>query len=413
MTQPDLGLQDVSISSIQEQLERLLSWPSFQNSRRYPKFLKYIVEKAISTSCDELKERVIGVAVFERPADYEPATDPVVRLVASETRKRLAQYYLRADHENELRIEIPPGSYLPVFYWPRPRDTKPSTSDGENRTASQTADRLVNAGAGAGFAAARRQSVSQGRQSNRARLLVVALLTLIITTVLAARLWWVRTGPERHLRAFWEPMLAANPSMLICIGDWPSTSTGQTGRRYVGPYDLMALARLAGMLSGTKHQFSIQMASDVTLTDLRVKPGILIGFSNNKWTPVILTDARYQLRIAPDTNRNFLLDTQSPVGQNPAIDVILAPTGAAMGREAGLISRIASPTTGQVELVIAGSGADGTVAASEFVTNPDYFRQFADHAPGGWEHRNVQIVVSTNVINGRSGPPHMVLFSVY
>jgi hypothetical protein len=84
----------------------------------------------------------------------------------------------------------------------------------------------------------------------------------------------------------------------------------------------------------------------------------------------------------------------------------------AMTQDVGLISRVVSPATGQVELVIAGVGRCGTIAASEFVTRSEYFRQFASQAPSGWENRNVQIVVSTNVINARSGPPHMVMFDV-
>jgi hypothetical protein len=115
---PELNVQRVSLAAIQEQLERLLSCPSFQNSKRYPKFLKYVVENGVSQSHEELKERVIGVEVFERPPDYEPAADPIVRLVAGETRKRLALYYLQPEHGEELRIEIPPGSYVPVFHWP-------------------------------------------------------------------------------------------------------------------------------------------------------------------------------------------------------------------------------------------------------------------------------------------------------
>ena len=34
---------------------------------------------------------------------------------------------------------------------------------------------------------------------------------------------------------------------------------------------------------------------------------------------------------------------------------------------------------------------------------------FAKVAPSGWEQRNLQIVLATNVIKGTSGPPRVVV----
>jgi hypothetical protein len=78
--------------AIREQVGRILSSALFRNSKRFPAFLRYTVEHAL-TSSDSLKERMIGHLVFGRDPGYDTAQDPLVRMTAGEVRKRLAQYY--------------------------------------------------------------------------------------------------------------------------------------------------------------------------------------------------------------------------------------------------------------------------------------------------------------------------------
>jgi hypothetical protein len=100
--------------------EQILSDSRFAASKRYPCLLRYIVEQTLAENEDNLKERTLGVEVFHRPPDYDTNLDPVVRLCAGEVRKRLAQYYQSRAHGDELRIELNPGSYVPVFSQPAP-----------------------------------------------------------------------------------------------------------------------------------------------------------------------------------------------------------------------------------------------------------------------------------------------------
>jgi hypothetical protein len=62
-------LTDVERIGVREQLDRILASPVLRNSKRYPSFLKYIVERTLEGQGDSLKERTIAVEVFGRPPD--------------------------------------------------------------------------------------------------------------------------------------------------------------------------------------------------------------------------------------------------------------------------------------------------------------------------------------------------------
>src|ERR1700678_782106 len=112
------GLSDEEKTAIQEQVGRLLADSHFSQSRRFPSFLRYVVDKTLAGQEDALKERTLGVEIFGRRADYDTASDPIVRVTAAEIRKRIAQYYQDPGHESELRVSLPLGSYVPQFHWP-------------------------------------------------------------------------------------------------------------------------------------------------------------------------------------------------------------------------------------------------------------------------------------------------------
>ena len=81
---------------------------------------------------------------------------------------------------------------------------------------------------------------------------------------------------------------------------------------------------------------------------------------------------------------------------------------AAMNTDFGLITRVFDSTTERPVVVVSGIAAYGTIAAGEFLTNEKYMQMVAAKAPKGWERRNVQVVFSTSVINGNSGPPEIL-----
>ena len=101
--------------AILRELEAVLASPHFCNSKRYPTLLQYIVENTLAGKLDLLKERTLGVEVFERPPTYDTNTDTVVRYTAGEVRKRLLLYYSEHTSSSGIRISLPAGSYVAEF----------------------------------------------------------------------------------------------------------------------------------------------------------------------------------------------------------------------------------------------------------------------------------------------------------
>jgi len=104
--------------SVRSALELVISSDAFAGSKQCQDLLRLMVEHALSGELDALCERRIGVEMFGRPADYDTSNDAVVRVRATEIRKRLVQYYGETTPPPVVRIELPPGSYVPEFHWP-------------------------------------------------------------------------------------------------------------------------------------------------------------------------------------------------------------------------------------------------------------------------------------------------------
>ena len=96
-------------------LDEVIKGAAFRGSHRSQEFLKHIVEQALHGTPSDLRERSIGVELFGRPAAYDAADDAIVRVTASDVRKRPLQHYGSAETESSVRISLPSGSYIPEF----------------------------------------------------------------------------------------------------------------------------------------------------------------------------------------------------------------------------------------------------------------------------------------------------------
>jgi hypothetical protein len=112
------GVSESQKRAIRAELDRLLESAAFRTSNRCKEFLKYVVEHTIDGSSNTLKERAIGIGLFQLPPDFDTGQHTIVRVTANEVRKRLAQHYFAENHSNHpVRIDLPPGSYSVEFKW--------------------------------------------------------------------------------------------------------------------------------------------------------------------------------------------------------------------------------------------------------------------------------------------------------
>jgi TolB-like protein/Tfp pilus assembly protein PilF len=110
----------VSIEAVQAELERILASTCFRKSTRVSRFLRFTVETRLRAQGDPIKEYLIGVEVFGRDGSYDPRLDPVVRVEAGRLRSKLAEYYRTQGQDDSLVIDLPKGSYVPIFSTRKP-----------------------------------------------------------------------------------------------------------------------------------------------------------------------------------------------------------------------------------------------------------------------------------------------------
>jgi hypothetical protein len=372
-------------TAVLEQLDRILATPLFQHSKRYPAFLRYVVEQTLRGAGDELKERTLGIVVFKRVPDYDTSADPVVRNTASEVRKRLEEYYAGPGHESEIRIGLPAGGYVPEFLSPA-RVSQTANEEPRSGVPVLRIRRWVALAAGASL---------------------LAGFGLFGAIKMVPR--------KSAVKLFWAPIVQTPDAVLVVAGtlvalrDKAQGGSDADSARVVDVIDPKVFlsvseqsAKLASFLQAQGKQLDFELAKNVSLAKLRQRPFILRGAFNNQWTQRAVAPFRFYLDLDRDLVRR-IIDRQNPGQRDWA-----APMASRLTEDYALIARAPEPDTGQMMLVFAGLGEKGTAAALEFVTNPRYLEHFAAQAPAGWDKRNIELVIKTNLVNDEWGEPRVV-----
>lgn len=102
--------------SVYDQLARITNSPPLVSSPSLCRFLRYVVEETLAGRASGIKEHVLGLEVFDRGEGYNPRLDPIVRVQARNLRSRIAKYYEGPGAMDPIRIELPKGTYIPVFH---------------------------------------------------------------------------------------------------------------------------------------------------------------------------------------------------------------------------------------------------------------------------------------------------------
>ena len=100
---------------IRRELSRIVNSSPFRDANRLTSFLSFIVGMTLAGNGAKLKAYTIAVEALGRGTDFDPQTDPIVRVEAVRLRQALARYYSGIGRDDPLVIEVPRGSYVPAF----------------------------------------------------------------------------------------------------------------------------------------------------------------------------------------------------------------------------------------------------------------------------------------------------------
>jgi hypothetical protein len=100
---------------IRSAVEHIVAGPGFRRSPQLVAFLHFLVEAVLCGRAEHIKSYTIGVEALKRGERFDPQRDPIVRVEAARLRKALANSFARGGAGPPVTIEIPLGSYVPVF----------------------------------------------------------------------------------------------------------------------------------------------------------------------------------------------------------------------------------------------------------------------------------------------------------
>ena len=378
----------IEAPKVREQLERLLAHPLFANSKRYPALLAYTVEQTLLGNAAELKERSIGVEVFGRSPTYDANSDPVVRITAGEVRKRLTQYYYDSSHRGELVVELPTGSYVPLFHAPE-RPVEPDIPVAPRIEVEDVPE-------------APRVPETPSRLWQMRWLIGAAVGVMLIAAAAAGLYAGLRyhppPPPPSNIDRFWEPVTSSNNPTTFCLGepaknldagsinsfDTPvSNSTPEPlyfRLHYSGHLalaDVITLTRTVAALASRHKEFRVVPASEASFAQLREGPFVLVGAFDNIWTLRVTQNLRFGFESKDGVA--LLVDRKSKTETTWATAWDLPYQK--LSKDYAIVARIHDRTTGQPVIIAAGISEEGTEAAGEILYNPLYLDSLLAKAP--------------------------------
>jgi len=169
--------------------------------------------------------------------------------------------------------------------------------------------------------------------------------------------------------------------------------------------DATALVNISGFLGRSGKPYHLQGTSSTTLTDLRQGPTILISAFDNPWTLRLTDPLRFHFVRRPGSSVCSIEDRENPSGTAWSID--FSTPYSKLAEDYGIVARFWDSTTGQLLVVAAGISTHGTISAGEFVTDNRFIQELLDQGPNGSIRKNIEAVIATQVIDGKSGPPRL------
>jgi hypothetical protein len=407
------------VSEIQAELKSLLDSREFRQSRGLSKLLRYICGKALVGDPEPITEYTIAMDVLGKPQGFKENKDASVRVEVHRLRKRLSEFYRNEGANHRVRIVIPTGHYTPEFVI---QDgglvaMEPEIEAPEVAGAVEIPDLAPPVEPVWEPVPLVIQPRTVSRRWIAAKIAAVVLLVLALALAVCAVL-----PSSDPLESLWRPVLASPGATLLCIGDMsagrePTPDQPSTAQMTVLDFhhlrsqgvlitDAATMTRFAGLLQSRGKAYRVASQSETTFEDLQNGPAVLIGLANNDWTERLVGKLRFWLQHTGPGGKLIIRDREHPDRIDWNMDYsqpLLEVT-----KDYALVMRVLDPKTEQTVISAAGISVFGTLAAGDFLTNDEEFRKIEAVAPRGWRKMNFELVLSTDVIRGKSGHANIV-----
>lgn len=402
------------LARLRQHLKDLLEGTAFRGSHRSGQFLSYIVERAITGNFEALKERVIGVELFGRSPSYDTGEDAIVRVTASDVRKRLLQHYGQYGLASGFRISLPLGSYIPEIAHDGPAPTAiaaspqpvpvphPNPNPGPATSASET-PAAQNA-----FAAPTVPPLESAHPSRTYRSLWLLLGTLIIVVNLGLwGLFWFRpaAGSLPVSEPPWSVVFnSAHPSHLITSDPGIVNVQELTGsqlsvsdyanRKYIpepnsltpdeirfsrillggdsssaASVDTPIAVGIATLARNNSGRLDVYAARSFRFADLKTDDNFIFLGSprSDPWVSLFNDQLDFQFSFDKTSRQEFIRNVRPRQNELPAY-YPTAP-GWATGESYGIVALVQNPDQDGHVLLLAGANGEGTEAAGKLVTD--------------------------------------------
>lgn len=396
-------LDGLDASAVSQLLERVLTSQTFQRSPQLRKFLRYVTQ-AVIDGAECPSEQLVGVHALGRPLNYSPNDDNIVRVQARLLRQKLDAYFDHESPQEPWRISIPKGAYLPRF---SPQDQMQESG------APPTVD----------------VPEPPPAPSRRPRWLLATVIATVIATAVAATLVFAYPRPDLESR-FWaqilnssrQTLLIPTDSSLVVLQDitrqtiplaeyagqeyWNSltprnAAEGETfrevsRRRLTSNTSARLAMRLAQRPESASAHLELLNGRDLKAEKLDRTNLVLVGADHsNPWVAFFAPLSR--IRITYE-RKHFDVQWQQPGGGIERLHQI-HPTDP-VRPVVGLISLLPNGNQGSKVLLIQGTGAEGTEAASDYVFQNPGFPQFLARIARNGEVPYFDLLVESNNIGG-------------
>jgi hypothetical protein len=374
-------------------MERVLGSREFSASERSCALLRYLVESALDGSGHQLKERTIGADLFGRDAAYDTGKDAIVRVSANGVRKRLLAHYAKAGLAREpgrVQISLPAGSYMLEFHiLPLGQDeTALREAPGSRPSPSISVRKPRWMWPAAAWAVIGVLAVACG--------LLVWYNHQLLSRVPPAPgmefLPWSQFGSQKVVRigitdvnyTIYSNVIAKRGLTLDeFLGEQWTGNFGaelapvspRSGNQFTSVVSAVAASRISAMLETTGRTALVVPARRLQMEQFKgEQPVILLGSSiSNPWAEVFRENLTFTIEVEPATRFQYI-ENHAPVPGEPA-RWQPTPVTASPGIAYAILSLIPNLTGKGWVLLVAGTSAEGTSAASELLTDPARLRK--------------------------------------